>query len=131
MQWLVDLIIEAIGIPPVFIDRGDPAAIDYTTGDFTKDNTWRDLDLSGIIPENAQGVVLNLRMNITVVNKFFALREKGNVNANNIARAYSQAANITYAADLICPLPTSRILEYIIAPGVWTILDLTVKGWWL
>jgi len=32
-----------------FVDRGDPAAVDFDETDLTMDNTWRDLDLSSLV----------------------------------------------------------------------------------
>jgi len=47
-----------IGKPPGFEDRGDPAVYDYDKNDLTKDGAWHDLDLSGIVPENAKAVFI-------------------------------------------------------------------------
>lgn len=135
MQWLIDIIIEAviaaIGIPPVFIDRGDPAAADYVTGDFIKDETWRELDLSAIVPEGAQAVTCFVLMKAVLTGKFFAVKKGGQVNGVNISQIMSIAAGVYNTADFTVAVDSNRKVEYYAKAGVYTVLNVTVKGWWL
>lgn len=61
MQWLVDLIIEAIGVPPCYIDReefvGEFASI---TADL-RDGLEHVVDFSSIVPAGAKAVVIRFR----------------------------------------------------------------------
>lgn len=146
MQWLIDIIkdwivaqgyalqswVQAQGyLTTSFIDRGDPAAVDFGTGDFTKDSTWRDLDLSGIIPAGAKAACATVSMLAVQTNLAFYLRKKGNSNAANVAVGYTQVGYITKGLDLIVALDADRKCQYNISAGTWMVVDFTVKGWWL
>lgn len=135
MQWLTDIIVERvineIGIPPVFIDRGDPAAPDFTEPNFTQDFAWHDLDLSGIVPDGAQGVLLGINVASLTVAKLIEFRKDGNSNTFNVSSIITQVASTAITADLSCPISSDRKLEYRVHTVLWHILNLTVKGWWL
>ena len=131
MQWLVDLIIEAIGIPPTFIDRGDPAAKDFETGDFTADDNWHDLDLSGIVPEDATAIAATVLLFNIAVNKDVFFRKNGNVKTFNVSRFTTQVASVLISGDIIVAVDADRKIEYMLETGGWMTIHLTVKGWWL
>ncbi len=131
MEWLIDLIIEAIGVPPCFIDRGDPATYDWTVGDFTADGAWHDLDCSAIVPAGATAVVLTVNGLAVTVARSLKLRRKGNVNEINIAHLNVQAAVISNAEEYIVPLDSNRFLEYKITIGGFLALNASVVGWFL
>lgn len=130
MQWLIDLIIEAIGIPPVYIDRGDPADWDWELGDFVADGTWRDLDLSAIVPANAKGVIFFAAVRNAAIGKNFQLRKKGNVNERVVALARTQVGAQFVYEDLTTACDDDRIIQYNATAGVWQNLFLVVKAWW-
>lgn len=130
MQWLIDLIIEAIGIPPVFIDRGDPAAADWSQATLTLDGTWNDLDLSALVPANASAVMLNCFIADNLVGKSIGFRKSGNANVWNTSAVYTQVAGILNQQDIIVPASANQKIEYLGDAGIDTIL-LTVRGWWL
>jgi hypothetical protein len=131
VQWLIDLVIAAIGIPPVFIDRGDPNVVDFAVGDFTKDGGWHDLDLSGIIPSNASCVGFFLNLKANAVGKLVRVRTKGNIWIGNISMAQTEVANLSILNDCFCPVGSDGLLEYQASAAGITDLTLTVKGWWL
>lgn len=113
-----------------FVDRGDPANHDFQVGDFIKDNTWRELDLSSIVPENAHGVLFTVFLRATVIDKPFGIRRAGNVNIRNASFIRTQVANIRISLDLSCPCSVDRKIEYLATDGTINFLNLTVKGWW-
>jgi len=131
MQWLVDLVIEAIGIPPVFIDRGDPAVADFAVGDLTADGAWHNLDLSGIVPANASAVLLHAGIRDNLIGQNTYIRRKGNVNWENSCRMITQVANLAISQDIVCPIGSNGLLEYNLSATVWTSIGIRVKGWWL
>lgn len=131
MQWLIDLVIEAIGIPPTFIHRGDPAVADFLIGDFTKDGFWYDLDLSAIVPAGATAVSVFIILQATVISRSIALRKKGQVNSVNQTIMFTQVANLLFSSDILVAVDPDRKIEYKIAAGVNQRCDFTVKGWWL
>lgn len=131
MQWLVDLIIATIGIPPTFIDRGDPANYDFTTGDFTTDGFWHDLDLSGIVPSNAKAVVMYAYVKAPSIKRYLQIKVKGKSNFFNIATMRTQTSNCALTLDLVSPINSDGMLEYKTSPVAFTTIYLTIKGWWL
>jgi len=129
MKWLIDLIIEQIGVPPCYIDRGDPADYDLVQGDMTLDNDHHDFDLSSIVPEGATAVHLRVLLKNTIVNKRIEFRKKGNVNTRNTAQCTTQVANVTLNNDVIVAVGESRIIEYWANAGGWVSISIVVRGW--
>ena len=113
-----------------FVDRGTASAHDKVLADFTTDATWRDLDLSAIVPAGAKAILLQLLIQDDVANSAITLRKNGNTNGYNIGRVRTQVANIYNEADLIIPCDSNRIIEYYGSNVTFTAIYLTVKGWW-
>lgn len=117
-------------IPPGFVDRGDPVGFDFAVGDFITDGTWRDLDLSGIVPAGAKAVSLKVYVEDNLVGQSFLLRENGNTNPYNAPIILTQIANVPCGADLIVVCDSNRVVEYFASNTTWTALFLVVKCWW-
>ncbi len=131
MQWLIDLVIEAIGIPPVYIDRGDPAAADFTKITLTADGAYHELDLSGIVPAGASAVHLAMQLIHGAIGVSLRLREIGNVNETNSATLFVQVAFSAIYHDPFIKIGVDRKIEYKLSNVAWTTVDLTVRGWLL
>ncbi|MBA7654814.1 hypothetical protein ES703_62707 [subsurface metagenome] len=146
MQWLIDIIKEWIVaegyaleswvlakgyLTHSFVDRGDPVGPDWQLVSFTVDGTWRDLDLSSIVPAGAKAVLFNLGMISGSMSSFFELRKK--TNANNIVRTFSnvQVASVVQGYDLVTACSDARIVQYKATSPGFLALELVVKGWWL
>ncbi len=114
-----------------FIDRGDPAAWDWTVINFTRDFNWHDLDLSGIVPAGAKSVLFLGELKDDLVGKVFYLRKKGNVNTRNKCVVITQVSGIGNTHDLVCPCDSNRKVQYASNAVDNTVLNLIVKGWWL
>jgi hypothetical protein len=73
----------------VFVDRGDPAAVDFDKNNLTIDGAWHEIDFSAIITDSdAEVVEFRMIIRDAVAGKAFTLRVNGNSNAYNIAREY-------------------------------------------
>ena len=114
-----------------FVDRGDPAAFDFTVGDLTTDGTWRDLDLSAIVPAGAKAVLFNVGIRDNLVEQIFYLRKNGSAIVFSSSTIKTQVANIGFYVDLIVACDSNRVIEYLAANTAWTTINLTVRGWWL
>lgn len=114
-----------------FVDRGDPAAVDFATGDLTKDGAWHDLDLSGVIPSDAKLVLLRVIMANTIPMQQVMFREKGNSNTANITNVISNVAVTLLGNDFSVVPDSSGVIEYLTSPSTFTTLDITVAGWWI
>jgi hypothetical protein len=111
-----------------FVDRGDPAASDYTA---LSPGNWIALDLSGIVPAGAKSVVLRVGIGYTEAGKKIMFRKKGNVNAINISEITTQVANGSITQDVIVACDDNRMIEYKLDIGTIIAEWVIIKGWWL
>lgn len=130
MQWLIKLIIEAIGIPPVYIDRGDQVDFDFTLGDLQQGVGWHDLDLSAIVPVGAKGVLMNVEIKNALVDSALKIRKKGNASHNCASWLFTQVANQLITADMTFAVDENRFAEYGLGGMNWLKADFIVKAWW-
>jgi hypothetical protein len=114
-----------------FIDRGDPAAYDFTKANLTLDGYYHDLDLSAIVPAEARAVLLRTRIRSTTVNAYIRLKKKGNVNDYNVSQSIQYLASAYISAELTQPIGTDGLLELWGSSEPWNNVDIVVKGWWL
>ena len=115
-----------------FVDRGDPSSVDFSVGDFTTDSTWRDLDLSSIVPVGAVAVLLHVIVKDDVTNSQMLFRRNGNSNVWNRSVVATQAANISIFADIIVSCDSNRVIEYNgITAVAFTTISVIVKGWYI
>jgi len=117
-----------------YVDRGDPAAWDWTAATLTEDGTWRDLDCSAIVPADAIAIVFYVEINCTQASKTLSLRENGNANAYNIGRVRTQAANRSAHQQMMIFCDSDRKVEYNAAspaPGTWNTVGIVVIGWFI
>lgn len=128
MQWLIDLIIETIGVPPVYVYRGDPAAYDFRVGDFIQDGVWRDLDLSGILPAGIRAVHCHANVANAQLGKSVMFRTKGQVNTHNYVDFFTQVAGLLFPEDFIIYTDADQKIEYYVEPGFF-VLEFLVRGW--
>lgn len=115
---------------PVYIARGDPAAEDFDTNDFTKDNLWRDLNLSGIVPAGAQAVLLGVYIQATAAAADVRFKRKGMSNNWAVSGLAVPVANQPIMGNLVVSLDSNRVCEYKMTTHTWTYLYVTIVGWW-
>jgi len=108
-----------------YIDRGTKAAeFDFESpGAITLDSNPHLLDLSSIIPANAQEVHIMVGVMSTPALGFFFVRKEGNDNNNSIVR--TQVATVQINAEFMVPVNAQEI-EYM---GDVTGAGLSVLGW--
>jgi hypothetical protein len=111
-----------------FTDRGDPSAADFTQATLTLDATWRDLDLSSIVPEGTKFVHLTGNITHTAAGTFLLLRKNGNTNTVNSKGVVVQVANINQYWDKIVACDASRVVEYY-GSASFTSLGITVGSY--
>lgn len=119
------------GILKGFVDRGDPAAYDFTEATMTTDGTWRDMDLSAIVPSGAKAVTLRISAQDGAVSNYVRFREKGNTNAYNVSMVRTQAIDVYANADVVIKLGPARVIEYYGSNTTFTNIGVLVKGWWV
>ena len=134
MLWLIELVAEKviaeIGIPPVYITRGDPDAWDYNIGDFRIEQTWRELNLSGLVPAGAKAVHVRVGLKNNIINETFSLKKFGQTNSYVGVTGRPLIGTLLYEYDWIVAISEDRKLEYRITDnGTWTQINFCVKGW--
>lgn len=113
----------------VSVDRGDPASFDFTEAGLTTDETWRDLDLSGVVPAGAVMVLLGVEVLDDAAGSFIMFRKKGNSNEIVTAKVRVQVANQPIEADRWCAVDSNRVIQYYGTDVAFTSIDIAVKGW--
>ena len=113
------------------VDRGDPASADWSLGNLTTDGTWRDLDLSAIVPAGAIAVKIRVSINDNQADSNFMLRKKGNVNSQNATGVRTQYSGVWIEGnfDVFCDI--NRVVQYLASDLVWTGINVVIRGWFI
>lgn len=118
------------GVYHMYVDRGDPTSADFAKEDLPVRNAWHDLDLSSIVPKTARAVLLYVTIKIGAANRVIRFRKNGNAQGIVISGVRTQVADVYNTNDMIVACDTDGIIEYWIEDVAWTIISVTVKGWW-
>lgn len=122
-----------LNLSEVFIDRGDPGTNDYTHANLTGDSTWRDMDLSSIIPAGATAVLLRTTMydeSGTGMTLYF--RKNGNSNTINIGGNSVQVITLTNKPeDTLVALDSNRKIEYWLSSTATDSISVNVAGYFM
>ncbi len=118
------------GVYPMYVDRGDPQAYDFTINDFTKDNAWHNLNLTAIIPSIAKLLLLDVDYNNIAANRHIELRKKGQTYNKNHAEVHTRVAAQDDHAIMVVSPDGNRIIEYKVSTAGWSVIAMTVRGWW-
>lgn len=113
-----------------YVDRGDPAAADYTNATLTVDGNWHELDLSAIVPAGAKAIGISAFLETDVIERFARFRRHGNFNSVNTAAFATQVANLNMAGDLVVNIDSDRKIDYLIDASGFVSFAMAVKGWW-
>lgn len=113
-----------------FVNRGDPAAADFTEADFPAFQTWTDLDLSAVVPAATGAVLLRCRVWSGGNQKSLRFRTKEHSNAINISQCEAVQDGLNYYYDIQVPTNGLQTIQYWSSLGLMPIVRMTVKGWW-
>ena len=119
-----------MSIKHIFVDRGDPSAWDFEEGVLTTDDTWRDLDLSSIVPAGATQVLIGGYIADDVLGTYFQLRENGNSDGYNAFTLTTQVANVGIEINALVSLDSNRVIEYL-GKTVAFVIKIVVRGWYI
>jgi len=108
----------------------DPAAYTYTKASFTLDGTWRDLDMSAIIPAGATAVWLHGRILGAYSGLRILFRRKGNSNTAEWGGLIFQF--VTHWYHMYVPCSALRVIQYNASNDSANItnVDIVVMGYW-
>lgn len=119
-----------------FVSRGDFSGWDFSeTGDksvLNTDWTWRELDLSSIIPEGTKSILIYILVRADAPNRIFAMKKKGFDSNNNSININTQVANISICQDSgIVEVDEDRIVLYRGTDIAFAEISLGIRGWWI
>jgi hypothetical protein len=114
-----------------YVDRGDPAAYDFTLAGLTTDGTYRELDCGAIVPAGAKAIHFLIVIQDNAAGMQFVLRDNANSNPYNTSSIFTQVAGVYMNADFIVACDTDRKLKYFASNTTWTVINILVRGWWL
>jgi len=112
-------------------DRGDPAGVDFATGDLTTDGTWRALDCSGVVPEFATAIQFTLIVKDDLVGKSFSLEKYGNSNHTNTLPVYTLVANQYIIQNGVVACDGDRKCQYYGDNTAFTNIFIIIAGWYM
>jgi hypothetical protein len=114
-----------------YVNRGNPAAADFTIGaGLIADGAWRMLDLSAIVNDpTASQVRLLSWCRDTVVSADFTFRPLGFTNAlsGDVLRVQVAGVYVYKQSDIY--MPVLQTIEYAIMAGM-DVAGVVVQGWW-
>lgn len=113
-----------------YVNRGDPAAYDWSLITLDADEAWHDLDLSGIIPEGTAAVSITVLGRCGAVDEFIYLSTTGFTNMKNRAELRTQVAGVFTSIDMVIAPDADRKIKYAISVAAWDKVYIMVKGWW-
>jgi len=114
----------------MYVDRGDPTAVDFAKEDLTLDGAWNTLDLSAIIPVTAKAVLMAGHVKGNSSNWVIDFKKGGQTNDFNHAGMNTLRANVARHRDIIVAVGAARTIEYCADNEAWDTLGLLVRGWW-
>ncbi len=115
-----------------YVDRGDPSVYDFNIGGALRDGTWRELDLSAIVPISAIRVCIGVITNSNAANGYCMFRKKGNTNTYNILLQHqSIAAQSFFLQGFVDLNGEDAIIEFNFPDVYYNIAQVTVLGWWV
>jgi hypothetical protein len=114
----------------IFVDRGDPAVVDYDQTTLTSDGNYHDLDLSGVVPVGAKAVMLAIWYKHTIPGSYMRFRQNGNSYAVNCVDVTAQVNGIYFSTELIIQCDANRVIEYVSSSSPVGI-NVVVMGWFI
>ena len=116
----------------IYVPRNsDAAAVDYDVDDFTTDNTWRDLDLSSIVPSGAKAVCVRVQVYDGAAASALRFRKNGNSNDVEIYIIRTQVINVQNDGVAIISLDANRVIEYKGDNLAFSSISFHVMGWFI
>jgi hypothetical protein len=130
-NWAYDHNADVTKHRPVFVDRGDPTAVDLNHNSMNRNTQWQDWDISSIVPSGAIAVLLRVDITSTDAGRYLGFRKNGISNFINCSLVFAQVANVRFGADLVVALDANRIIEYIANGTEITSIAIYIRGWWI
>lgn len=132
MQFLIDLIREAVSLDVGYVDRGPLTGPDFFLVNFTTDGTWNTLDLSALVPVSAKAVIISFMVNSPPPPAGFArLSPSFHGAARNVTYLQIPFATRDLYYQKTISLDGNRTIDYNFANIAWTSINCWVTAWFL
>lgn len=118
------------GLVEMYVDRGEALGYDFQKGDLTTDATWRELDLSSLVPKGAKAVLLRVDITDDLTTSVFSMRKCGNTETYNSEKRFTKHANFLRYCAFIVACDVNRKVDYWATAVEWTTINIIVRGWW-
>lgn len=113
----------------LWADDGNTASFDRTLANWTRDDTWRDWDISALVGSKKCLVLIRCYLQNDTAGQYFAFRTNGFANDGNAAWFYQQPANVANNVDLWVETDASGVIEYRASNGgTWAAISVLVRG---
>lgn len=112
--------------------RAPAAGYDFMIGDFTVDQAWHNLDLGGIVPNNASGIFFHIigKSNAITPTSIFDMKPVDDDSTEAYCKNRPQVANVSFTIFPVVGCTNTRVMQYRFRNNSFTTLNVTVKGWW-
>lgn len=116
-----------------WVNRPAVAANDFGIPTIVPDATWRTLDLSSIVPEQARAVYLKLKLvSGPTIGHNFKIRQYGEGNVYNSVEQETQVDQQEICISGIVAISRNRLIEYKGANTAdWDNIYITILGWFI
>jgi len=111
------------------VDRGDPSDWDWTTGDFTIDGDYYDLDCSAIVPAGATAICFFLNFQHSTAGKSLYFSKKGNQYEINCQAFTCLSPTTRHLVNFTVFCDANRVIQYRGPAQVFSLITLVVTGW--
>lgn len=109
-------------------NRPNPTTYDKSVGDFTKDNVWRDLDLSSIVPVGAVAIKISADIDGDAAAQIVQFRQKGATTDYNRQIGFTGTDGVKTNINGLVFCNSGRVIQYRSTANI-TLLNFTVCGW--
>jgi len=112
-------------------DRGFIDGWDFDENDFIADSTWRELDVSHIVPEGARLVFITVAFQATEAGKRMIItqdKDNGSGNANHW-RIHTQVAGQCCWGNGCIMCTADGKIGYYLYSGTYSTIHFSVRGW--
>ena len=107
---------------------GNPGAFHFTQTDLTMDATYRNLDCSSVVPEDAIAIIFNVWVKDAGVGTKLYLTKNGDNSGYSALVVETQVADIYCHTQGIVFCDTSRIVDYY-ASAAFDNIGINITGW--
>ena len=129
MQWLIDIIKSQLKIAAGFVALPQTAAVHFDTSSWTRDDSFHDIDFTGIVPSGSTAVYCRLLGDFQINDALVRFYTKNGSPDQMWVGQRFRLAGKQYITNLLIPLDGDLKALYRISVSPVTMLRLQVIGY--